>query len=134
MNKRTKEKRTLSWNKKLVTVNSVKELDEFLDKLTQETKDDLPFTATLTYKDGSSLSIGLGRDGSALSYISSSLDPPYYMSLGDSRRKEPIEFVFGNEMTELPPWSTIPTENAREALRYFFKTGKLWSQIKWKEN
>lgn len=126
---------TLSWegSEGETVIHSVEQLDELLNYLTQEAKKDLPFTAVLAQKDGSALSIGLGRDESALNYVAASLDPPYFTSLGDKNRKEPIKFVFGGEMTELEPTSAIPTEDAREALRHFFKTAKLSSKIKWQE-
>jgi hypothetical protein len=37
-------------------------------------------------------------------------------------------------MTEFPPWSAIPVDDARKALRVFFETGELSPDIDWVEN
>jgi hypothetical protein len=133
MNKLSEEKCSLSWDNKEVVVNSVEEMDKLLDDLTGQAKETLPFTVTLAYKDGSLLSIGVGRDETSLSYMDATFDPPYFASLGDKNRQEPIEFIFGGEMTELEPTSAIPVKDAREAMRDFYKTGELSPKIKWQE-
>jgi hypothetical protein len=68
------------------------------------------------------------------SYVSGSWDPPYYISRGDPGRAEPIVFHYSGEMTEFPPWSAIPVEDARAAMRHLFTTGELSQKIDWAEN
>jgi hypothetical protein len=125
--------RTLSWDDGEVAVRSVSELDALLDRLTAEAESGVPFMVTVARPDGATLSIGLGRAESVASYVSGSLDPPYFGSRGDGEREEHIEFVFGGELTEFPPGSAVPTEAAREALRVFFETGELSPKIGWEE-
>jgi Immunity protein Imm1 len=125
--------RSLHWAQSEVAVGSVQELDALLDRLTVEAENDRPFMVALAREDGSSLSIGLGSDESVASYVSGSYDPPYYVSRGDPDRAEPIVFHSG-EMTEFPPWSAIPLEDARQAMRHFFETGELSPGIDWAEN
>jgi Immunity protein Imm1 len=126
--------RSLSWEQNEVAVGSVQELDALLDRLTVEAEADLPFVVVLAREDGSTLSIGLGSAESVASYVSASWDPPYYISRGDEERTEPVRFIYSGEMTEFPPWSAIPTEQAREAMRHFFETGELSPRIDWAEN
>jgi Immunity protein Imm1 len=126
--------RSLNWAQSEVAVGSVQELDALLDRLTIEAENDRPFMVALAREDRSSLSIGLGRDESVASYVSGSWDPPYYISRGDPGRAEPIAFHYSGEMTEFPPWSAIPVEDAREAMRHFFTTGELWPELDWAEN
>jgi hypothetical protein len=123
----------LIWDHNKVVVSSVQELDAMLERLTDEAERDMPFMVALAREDGSGLSIGVGRPVSVLSYISASLDPPYFNSRGDDTREEPVEFLSGGEMTEFPPSSAIPTEAAREAMRYFFETGELSPHVAWEE-
>ena len=125
--------RTLNWEQNEVAVESVQELDAHLDRLTLEAESELPFMVALAREDGSTLSIGLGRTESVLSYVSASLDPPYFMSRGDVDQNGPARFVYSGEMTEFPPWSGVPAESAREALRVFFETGELSPEISWEE-
>jgi Immunity protein Imm1 len=117
-----------------VVGGSLQELDALLDRLTAEAEADLPFTVALARGDGSTLSIGLGRPYSVLDYVHGSHDPPYFISRGDGEGRDPIAFVFGGEMTEFPPWSAIPVDDARKALRVFFETGELSPEIDWVEN
>ena len=126
--------RSLTWERNEVAVGSVQELDALLDRLTVEAEADLPFVVALAREDGSTLSIGLGSEESVANYVSGSFDPPYYVSRGDPDRAEPVKFVFSGEMTEYPPWSAIPVEDAREAMRHFFTTGELLPRLDWAEN
>lgn len=127
--------RSLNWEQNEVAVGSVQELDALLDRLTVEAEEaDLPFVVALAREDGSTLSIGLGTEESVANYVSGSFDPPYYVSRGDPDRAEPVKFVFSGEMTEYPPWSAIPVEAARAAMRHFFETGELSPDVDWAEN
>jgi Immunity protein Imm1 len=126
--------RSLNWAQSEVAVGSVQELDALLDRLTVEAQNDRPFMVALAREDGSTLSIGLGSDESVASSVSGSWDPPYYISRGDPGRAEPIAFHYSGEMTEFPPWSAIPVEDAREAMRHFFTTGELSPKVDWVEN
>jgi Immunity protein Imm1 len=126
--------RVLTWDQNEVAVHSLQELDALVDRLTEEAERDTPFMVTLAREDGATLSIGLGRRESTASYVSGSLDPPYYASRGGSDDEgEPIEFAFSGEITEFPPWSGVPAEAARKALRHFYETGELSPEIDWEE-
>ena len=126
--------RLLTWEDQEVVVHSVEELDERLDELAAEAASRLPFMVSVVREDGSSLSIGVGRPESVASYMPGSYDPPYYLSRGDGGRDTPVEFVFGGEMSEFPPWSAIPADAARDAARVFFETGELSPKISWEES
>jgi Immunity protein Imm1 len=124
---------TLEWNNHAVPVGSVAELDRLLERLTAEADAEQPFIVTLGRDDDSSLSIGLGRPESVASYISPGLGPPHFLSRGGGGHDGPVEFVFSGEVTEYPPESAIPAEAAREALRVYFETGELTSELDWEE-
>jgi Immunity protein Imm1 len=132
--RKTYADRTVGWDRNEVVVASVQELDALLDRITAEAEADLPMIAVLGREDGSTLSIGLGRPYSVLSFLDGSYDPPYFISRGEEERSEPVAFVFSGEMSEFPPWSAIPTEQARESMRHFFETGELSPKVDWVEN
>ena len=123
----------LTWDGNEVAIGSAAELDALLDRLTAEAESTTPFMVTVARPDGATLSIGLGRADSVASYVSGSLDPPYFTSRGDGERSDPVEFLSGGEMTEFPPASAVPTAAAREALRVFLRTGELWPAVDWDE-
>ena len=124
---------TLEWAHHEVPVTSVEELDRILDELTAEAESGQPFIVTLGRDDDSSLSIGVGRPESVASYISPGLSPPHFISRGEVEHDGPVEFVFSGEITEYPPWSAVPAETARAALRLFYETGELSPQVDWEE-
>jgi hypothetical protein len=124
---------TLEWEHHEVRVESVEELDELVDRLTAEAESGQPFIVTLGRDDDSSLSIGVGRAESVASYISPGLGPPHLISRGETEHDGPVEFVFSGEITEYPPWSAVPAEAAREALRVFYRSGELSPVIDWEE-
>jgi hypothetical protein len=53
-----------------------------------------PLIAEVTLDDGESLSIGLGREVSVLSYVGASKNPPYFSSQGSPRVKDGEGVVF----------------------------------------
>jgi hypothetical protein len=126
---------TLSWAEgKSATVASVDELDERLDALDAEAREGDPFVAEVARPDGAVLSIGLGRDASVLNY-SASPDPPYYTSHspGGSGDESPVFYYYGH-WSEFRPDAAVPMENAREAVRVFFRTGDRPDNIDWRQD
>lgn len=83
---------------------------------------------------GDSLAIGLGRERSVLNYVSGSLNPPYYTSVGDVQLDEPISFRFGGEWSEFPLSHSVPVSVAREAMRHFCRTGQLTPAVGWEQD
>jgi hypothetical protein len=124
---------SLCWAGNEVTVGSEQELNALLDQLTAAAEADLPFMVAVARPDGSTLSIGLGREESVATHVPGSLDPPYLSMRGDPDRTDPIEFVSGGEMTEFAPRSAVPLEAARRALIAFFRTGELSPEFEWEE-
>jgi hypothetical protein len=117
------------------TIGSVEELDELLDRLTIEAEQREPFIVELTAENGATLSAGLGRAESVVDYVPSSLDPPYFQSVGtkDSNSDETIMFRYQGDWSEFPRRSAVAVNEARNALRQFLRTGTLPSNLDWKE-
>lgn len=94
-----------------------------------------PLIAVVTLDDGDSLSIGLGREISVLSFVGASGNPPYLSSQGRARRRDDENFVFHyfGHWSEFPPSTAVPVEDAVEAVRYFCEHGELSPQVDWVE-
>jgi hypothetical protein len=114
-------------------VRTVEELDAALEDLSAEATAE-PFMAEL-YRDGSgSLAIGLGREWTVLNYVPEGLDPPYLQARAPGNRKTSLWFRFRGEASEFPPEAALPVEPGRAALRHFFMTGELTTDLSWQEN
>jgi hypothetical protein len=94
-----------------------------------------PLIAEVTLDEGDSLSIGLGREVSVLSYVGASRNPPYFSSQGSLRVSggEGVVFFYYGHLTEFLPSAAVPVEDAVEAVRYFCEHGELSPQLSWVE-
>ena len=94
-----------------------------------------PLIAEVTLDGGDSLSIGLGREVSVLSYVAESGNPPYFSSQGASRVPDGkgLVFYYYGHWSEFPPSAAVPVEDAVQAVRYFCRHGGLSSQLRWVE-
>jgi immunity protein Imm1 of predicted polymorphic toxin system len=81
------------------------------------------------------LSIGLGRDRSALNYMSSP-DPPYFTSHDPDSDDEDgtVVFFYYGHWSEFPADAAVPIDDAREAVRSFFADGQRPSNIAWRQD
>ena len=104
-----------------VKVNSVRELDEVLDRIAREVSPELPQAVNITRRNGDCLTIVLGaKEGSILSFIAASNDPPYFVSLGDPTAKGVFTFfVELDHHSEALARNVVSENDAREAVREF---------------
>jgi hypothetical protein len=124
----------VEWTENRVAlVDSVEALDRLLDDLNEEARLK-PFMAELQSANSDTMSIGLGRDVSVLSWVQASGDPPYFASKGAGDNRNAVEvFFYRGQWSEFPAWSTIPVGLAREAMRRFFRSGTLPENVTWVE-
>jgi hypothetical protein len=116
-----------------IEFESIEQLDEILDQLSEKSKEK-PCLVDVIIPSGDSLAIGLGAEDSLLSFVSSSGDPPYFISKGESNDTEnTVVFYWNEEWSEFPKSSLISIESARCAIREFVRTGKLSDEIIWEE-
>lgn len=116
-------------------VDSVEQLDVLLDQLDSEHHADEAILVVVESDDsGNTLTIGVGRNLSVLSFVPGSGDPPYYSSVGDEESEELVTFRYMGESTEFPLRKCIPRELAREAVRHFAATGERSDQVSWEED
>jgi len=116
-------------------VESITDLDVALDTLAVEMRAE-PAMVELFAADSSSLSIGLGRPWSVISYIGPTGDPPYFHSVAVDpvTEEDPVVFLFRGQYSDFPPQSCVLTDVAREAARLFFRTGKRPTNVTWEED
>jgi hypothetical protein len=119
-----------------VDVANVDELDHRLDAIEAEAhRTGLPLAVSLTSSKGEgTLDIVVGAPRSWLHHVPADGMPPYRVSHGDEDIDKPFTFyVDGDHHTEGNWWDTIPVDAAREAARYFLRTGELDGRITWVE-
>lgn len=125
---------TVSWDNNDKQVSSIAELKLLLDALQIYFQANDPTLVTITLGlEGDSLTIGLGRSDSILSFVRGDGNPPYLGSVGDSGDNDIVEFRFGDEWSEFSVRNAIPNRLARMAVEHFCRTGSLSKDVKWQE-
>lgn len=116
-----------------VSVRSLVELDALLDDLECLARSTgAPFLVVLVAGDGSSLTIGVGRDESVASFSDGSDDALSFASIPIPDRKgEPLVFELDGEPNEMLAELSTPAESTRQAARYFFSEGGRDPQLRW---
>jgi hypothetical protein len=117
-----------------VPVRTVEELDAELDRLDRETPEDRPLMAEIVRPEGPSLTIGLGRDHSVVTYIASDAGPYFTSHSGDSSRAGTVAFYYGGHESEFLADAAVPVEDAREAARLFFADGERPDNLDWRQD
>jgi immunity protein Imm1 of predicted polymorphic toxin system len=117
-----------------VPVRTVEELDAELDRLDREAADDRPPMAEIVRPEGMSLTIGLGRDHSVVTYIASDAGPYFTSHSGDSSRDGTVAFYYGGHESEFMAEAAVPVEDAREAARLFFANGERPDNVDWRQD
>ena len=120
----------IEWNNSKETVSSLSELEALLKEINSL---GTPYLVVIQSPvNGDSLAVGLGKNKSVLNYISGSLTPPYYTSIGSSDFvEEGVEFDFMGEWSEFPSKNLIPVEAAAEAVRHFYQYHEKSPKIEW---
>ena len=69
-----------------------------------------------------------------LTYVPSSLDPPYLASIGEEVGDAVVGFDYMGQLSEFPRRQIIPIATAREVMREYLETGMLSNRIAWEES
>jgi hypothetical protein len=77
--------------------------------------------------------IGIGERGAVLSVMKSSLDPPYFNSVGGDEDGPDLIFSYRGHWTDFPARFSVPVEAGREAVRRFVSGEFLPGNIRWEE-
>jgi hypothetical protein len=103
-----------------VLVSSAAELDAELDRIAALVKTNRPIGITIERANRDALMMIIGAPASALSFTRADGMPPYFVTLGDPSEDGVLAYwLTGNHHGEVPRWSTVPNEDAREAVRRF---------------
>lgn len=117
-------------------VESVCELDRVLDRILSEVSPELPQAVFVARRNGDCLTIVLGaQEGSVLSFVAASCDPPYFISLGAPMAQRVFTcYVERDDHTEALASNVVPERDAREAVREFIRlTTGLPGNVTWTE-
>lgn len=124
----------LMWNGiNHVTVHSVHDLDHFLDRLTIDAQDELPFTVELQMSPDTGLSIVVGGEASHMEWFAETSRPPAVGCSGPWDSDDLIVFLHQGEYSELPKRFFIPHDQARDAMREYFQTGSRPRNVVWND-
>jgi Immunity protein Imm1 len=121
----------LLWEGNRAEVDSLELLDAEIDHLTDEACKGMPFSVQVCLDYGTAMLIVVGRPESHLEFTSPTNQPLMVGCVGPCDDDELIEFSHGGQHSELPRRFWVPTSEAREALRTFFRTGERPSNIRW---
>lgn len=122
----------LIWNaSKRTEVRTISELDRIVDQLIKEAEESHSFTVELSVNNKTSMVIVLGREVSHAEFYDSTSRPPVFSSRGLSDDDEPIVFFHHGHYSEVPRKYWIPSEDAREGLRCYFRTGSMPENLHW---
>jgi hypothetical protein len=124
----------LEWDDERVDVNSVSDLDQYLDAIEAKYRDKEHPTLAFLHNKNLVIGIGLGRDYSVLNCSSMDSSQASITSVGTGGGKEIIVFLMGGHWTEVYKRNTIPISDAREAIRHFLATGTRWEGIAWERD
>jgi hypothetical protein len=126
----TKEVRVCHKRDGYFVARSLSELDAELDRLTAQCHEK-PMIVEVIDAGGNSLSIGLGRDKTLVHLVPTA--GPYLASVGDVSAPGTSVFYFHGEWTEVRQSQLIPIPAARNAVRHWYMTGELTSDIRWSD-
>jgi Immunity protein Imm1 len=103
-----------------VSVSNAVELDSELDRITASVKPEHPVGITIERSNHDTLMMILGAPAGVLSFNRADGMPPYFVTLGDPSEDGVLAYwLTGNHHGEVPRWSLVPNEDAREAARRF---------------
>lgn len=123
----------ITWSDQEVHADTVDEVETVLDRADRSSRDEEATLVSVQRVDGRSLSIGLGRDLSVLSYVGADQNPPYLVSAMSCDADGTIAFMLHGHYSEFHVRNAIPMPSARLAMRAFCITGDLSTAVSWEE-
>ncbi len=118
---------------KKVTEHTITDVEQAVEVTKSALNPDVPtMMEFFDSRTGLSLAIGIGRTHTVVTF-QESLDPPYYVSLGDINREGVTSFYYGNEETEYPLRNAVSVEQGQQALAFFVKNRSKPTNINWEK-
>lgn len=121
----------LLWQEQEIEIDSLKELDEWLDKLTLVAQRSFPFTVGVYFHDHNAILFVLGLEVSHLEHFSNNESPVGIGCYYKWPQYEEFTFYHRGEISEMGNENFVPVDLAREAVREFYLTRKRPTIIKW---
>jgi hypothetical protein len=122
----------VTWEGRHADVASCEQVDQLLDRLEAEFAGDKAILVLIEETStGDTLKVGVGRERTVLDYVPGSLEPPYYVSVGNPGEAGTLTFRYDGEVTEIPAKNGISRALGREAVRHFCRTGRLSESVHW---
>jgi len=113
-------------------VSNVEELNRMLDEVATDYDETNPVLVQVRSPTGEVLMIGIGCQLSVLDYIPAGGWPAQH-SVGDPT-EDTIPYRMGSYDSVMPKAYAIPHKLAREAVEYFYRTGRLSDSVIWEND
>jgi hypothetical protein len=125
---------TVEWttwdNAELIEVTSWQEAESLIERVGSQA-DHPPCLVEFYNSDtGQSLGLGVGRTLTVVTY-QDSLNPPYFISLGNKERVGTEWFCYGNEETEYLATNLVPMDQGKTALKHFVENRTQPENLAW---
>lgn len=121
----------LIWNNHQVDVHSLDELDTLIDELSEKGRREKPFPVQLCLGENSGMLMTVGSDISHLEIIIETDLLEGLVSLGPWNEDELIIFFHGDEPVEMEKKYFVPFDDAKAALRSYYKNHRIPDHILW---
>jgi hypothetical protein len=116
-----------------ITIHSIEEGVRLVEELeTRSGTHAPPMVEFSSTESETSLSIGVGRDGTVVTF-NESLDPPYYISLGDLTRTGVKTFCWGKQETEYLARNIVSAPEGKTALAHFLTHLNRPPNLRWEK-
>ena len=108
-----------------IAVGSMAELDAELERIAASVEADHPVGIIIERANGDTLMSIMGAAGGVLSFTRADGMSTYFVTLGDPSDEGVLTYwLTGDHHGEIPRWSMVPHNEAREATRRFVDMGQ----------
>lgn len=121
-----------NWHRVLEDVIAPEDAGTFAISLAASNPDPPPMLEFYEEATGLALALGVGAAETVVTF-QYTLDPPYFISLGDPTRLGVVQFCYGRQWSEYLASNLVAWEAALAALREFAATGARPSNIGWEQ-
>jgi hypothetical protein len=93
------------------------------------------FVCEFEGENGYKLGVGLAPKLGCAQYSRTDGEPPYMVAVATEITSEDgcIDFMYGNELTEVPNRECLPLETIKEIVAYFIETGLRSPNVAWEQ-
>lgn len=123
---------SVEWDGEARNLSSCDAVKKLLRELDRDFAD-RPKMVDIVAPSGAVLTVGLGAEGSVLSYSENPDRPPYYASRGQQSGDGTVWFDYQGSASEFPVEQVVAVSRAMEAAEEFCRTGSRPKVVEWQD-